>query len=123
MFCFKSYGTLRYSHSWLVVDCCNELARYYRRFIKRKDLTAPPFGAHITVVAGSYEAIVNKEFWGRYDGSQIEFAYNPYTYYQDGWYWLEISCAKLSAIRIELGLEPNLKWPFHLTIGKHDEEI
>jgi hypothetical protein len=117
----KSSGILRYSRSWLVVDCCDDLAKYYRRYIKQKCLVAPPYGSHITVVAGTYEKNIARESWGKYEGVEIEFTYSHDVKYGDGWYCLEIKSDFLSSIRLELGLKPTPKWPFHLTVAKDEQ--
>lgn len=116
---FRSSGTLIYYPSWwIVLRCCDDLARYYRRSLRIKGLAAPPYGSHITVVNGGVEEPPNKPFWQKYDGDEIEFEYSSEVYGEDGFYWLMVKCDKLHDIREELGLERELKWPLHLTVAK-----
>ncbi len=115
---FTSTGILEYHTRWLVLNCCHDLAKYYRRSLKRKALSAPPYGAHVTVVAGNYEEPAHKHLWRKYEGETIEFAYGHEVHSHDSWYWLNVHCERLLDIREELGLRRELRWPLHLTVAR-----
>lgn len=115
---FTSTGILDYHTSWLILNCCSDLTKYYRRSLKIKALAAPAFGSHISVVAGSYEVPVHRHLWGKYQGAEIEFAYGHEIQSHDGYHWLTIYCDQLLDIREELGLIRELRWALHLTIAK-----
>ncbi len=120
---YTSFGFLEYSNSgWIVLKCCEDLAKYYRRSLRKKCLSSPPFGSHLTVSNGNFEYAVNSTAWKKYENEPIEFSYSNEIQYQDGYYWLTIECNRLHDIREELGLSRNLKWPLHLTIAKEPYE-
>ena len=115
---FQSTGIIKYINKWIIVECDDDLARYYRKQLNQKALTPPPFGSHITVVAGDYETPTRPEFWNKYVDQAIEFEYEPQILSLDRYHWVTVYCEKLLDIREELGLNRNLKWPLHLTVAK-----
>lgn len=117
---FESTGRLEYHDSgWLLLKCCEELARYYRSQIKVKCLGKPRAGSHVTVVNGTVESpSINWSLWRKYDGEEIQFSYNPKIKSQNTYYWLTVYCNRLHDIREELGLNRELKFPPHLTLAK-----
>ena len=112
-----SDGTVRYLGSWIILECDEDLARYYRRQLRQKGLAGPPYGSHITVLAGDYESPPKVEAWGKYEGQTVKFQYYPDIRNLGDFYWLPVRCEFLLDIREELGLNRNLKWPLHLTIA------
>jgi hypothetical protein len=136
----QSFGTFRYSPKaksipskkwWLVIDCCPELARYYRnqwnfahRFGTRR-LYAPAWGAHISVIAdelppASAAAIKDGRqdtIWESHAGEQVKFEYEPKIATNGQYYWLAVRCERALDLRDELGLSREPFYPLHLTIG------
>lgn len=117
----KSTGILKYYNTWALLIVDKEIPKYYRNLYwlsvyKVRQLNPGKREPHITVVAGDYEVPACPEFWRKYDGTTIDFAYDSCDN-RDGMYWLPVYCPRLTDIRIELGLKPQLKFPFHLTIG------
>ena len=55
--------------------------------------------------------------WEKYDGQTVKFSYNPIVENDDKYFWLNVECDFLFEIRLELGLERDPEFPFHLTIG------
>lgn len=104
-----------------MVDCCEELARYYRSlvhaFSPSIDLQIPMHGSHITVVAGKYEPTHIDSVWKKYDGNPVVFQYSPEIGSDGTYFWLPIFCPEFESVRVELGLKPTIPIPWHLTIG------
>lgn len=107
-----------YPNWWIVLRCCDDLARYYRRSLRIKSLAPPPYNSHITIVNGGAEEPPDKTYWGKYDGEEVEFSYGSDVYSDAGYYWVRVECERLHRIREELGLSRTPHWPFHLTIAK-----
>lgn len=116
----SSNGTLHYFNTWIVLKADDEIARYYRYWVKKTyytQLNTPYNGAHVTVLAGKYTEPANKEFWGHHENEKIEFSYDSSVQITDHYYWLPVQCQRLIEIRRELGLSDQPYWPYHLSIG------
>lgn len=128
----KDAGTLRYSPKllgdrksskwWLILDCDEELGRYYRwlhhTWSHRCDkLMRPAWDAHITVVRDEEPLEDRKHLWERYSGELVEFTLNPYVGTNGDYFWLDVFCPRLLDIREELGLPRDPLYPLHLSIG------
>lgn len=117
---YTGKGYINYCNTWAYVQVPFDFIRYYRLVILHttgKVIQLPEARAHITLVAGRHEKPKNKEFWGKYEGEKIKFKYDNKINYQHPYFWVVVECKRLQDIRVELGLKPNLKWPFHITIG------
>jgi hypothetical protein len=118
---YTTKGKLKYSDNWwLVVDAHWSIVNYYKWVVERhiwRKISTPLHGAHITVLAGKHQQPVNKQFWGKYHGEEIEFEYCSVVKTDGNYFWLEARCPELVFIRRELGLQDTPKWPYHLTIG------
>jgi len=102
-----------------ILNCCEDLARYYRSQIKVKRLGKPRAGSHITVVNGDVEKRqLDSDYWMKHAGKDIEFEYQSLIKSQSGFYWLTAHCEVLLDIREELGLKRYLKFPLHLTLAR-----
>jgi len=120
-------GILRYTGGErLVVEVDEDFGRYYRRLIPKSYPTQKPrWPPHITVVRAGKDIPVNMEAWGRYEGAEVEFSYDPELRLDKVYYWLNVWCDRLSKIRQELGLPPKSRWTrppdahecFHITIA------
>lgn len=120
-------GVVRYKGDWIIVDCPHSVVNYYKWWVEKfiwKKLSTSYHGSHITVLAGKHEQGLNKHpLWGKYEGKIVEFKYHSHIYTDHNWFfkgqyfWLRVECPFLAKIRTELGLKPNLKWPYHLTVG------
>jgi len=121
---YRLTGTIRYGNSWAWVECPYDVGAYYRHIVKwlsGKQLSSPLNGAHITLVAGKYEANASTHpMWRAHEGKPINFTYGVLSGIES-YYWLTIEeDSELRNFRRELDLPPELKWPFHLTIGKEN---
>lgn len=127
---YQSTGKIHYEPEKLIVLIEQELVDYYRSLIpwwhKAK---AQKYPAHISVVR--HETPVFAEFWGKYEGEEIEFSYDPDIKNSANYFWLNVFCVKLEEIRLELGLpvsSPYTRPPdgfckcFHTTIGNCKEK-
>jgi hypothetical protein len=120
-------GIVRYKGDWIVVECPWDVVRYYQFWVQKfigKKITPSFHKPHITVLAGKHETgLSSHPLWGKYEGKQVEFKYYSHMHTDHKWFfkgkyfWLRVECPLLPVIRQELGLKPNLKWPYHLTIG------
>ena len=122
---FQSIGKLKYFDNpyKLIVEVDNEIARYYRSFIpKYLKVNKPMYPAHISTVR---REIPNLEFWGKYQGKDINFQYENIICNDEVYYWLGAFSKELQEIRTELGLPitswitepPDGLYNFHITIG------
>lgn len=125
---FDSIGKIRYSPStlghaqkwWVVVDCNDQIGKYYRKLFELDchfcdKLGVPAWKEHITVVRN--EEPLKKEFWEKYEGSEISFSCLILPQSNDVYYWLEVECDFLLSLREELGLPKKPEFPLHLTFG------
>jgi hypothetical protein len=131
----RSSGTLRYSPKgcsnrvstkwWLVLDCCEELARYCRfwwnrehRFSGRK-LVKPAWASHISVVRD--EEPPRPFLWESHEGAVVEFEFSGEIVGEGPYRWLDVRCDRLLEIREELGLPREPACPLHLSVGRVEE--
>jgi hypothetical protein len=104
-----------------MVECCEELARYYRSLTHLHSrsivLQTPLHASHITVIAGKYEFAGDHPCWKKYDGQPVGFQYDSEIQTDGIYFWLPVFCKGFETLRIELGLSPLIPIPWHLTIG------
>ncbi len=102
----------------------DSISDYYRYWVNRElgiKLQKQFFGAHITLC--KYDEPTNKSAWGKYEGNLINFEYSididigPKTVF-----WLPVKSPEMEEIRIELGLRPLPRYPFHISIGNRKGE-
>ena len=128
----KSKGILRYGeNSRLVVEVDRGLADYYRSLIpKWREMQPQMHPPHITVVRTGKEEVPNKEFWGKHEGEEIEFFYDPTIKEGTVYYWLNVFSVRLEEIRRELGLPVQSEYTlppegytkcFHMTLANKKE--
>jgi len=117
---FKSTGILRYGRNswWITLKTPECIPEYYSWFVTKHihyQISGSRHGSHVTINRGE-TAPVNQEFWGKYDGQEVEFYYH--TLQSNKIYsWLRVESEFLSFIREELGLPPKTNG-FHLTVGR-----
>jgi len=129
---FDSIGKLVYTgnpnsdiyDAKLIVEVDTGMAAYYRSVIRKYNrINIPKYPPHITVIRG--EKIVKPAIWGKYASVMVEFWYRNTIYNDDVYWWLEVKCDNLEAIRKELGLfptspltmSPDGKHKFHITLA------
>ncbi|MFA6049931.1 MAG: hypothetical protein WC761_01920 [Candidatus Paceibacterota bacterium] len=122
---FSSQGVLHYSlpHK-LVVLIDENISSYYRKLVPKYFICQPQmYAPHITVIRK--EEPSKMHLWGKYEGHEVSFTYDPYIHSDGVYWWLNVDCPRLTEIRTELGLEPwtvltrppdGCEW-FHTTIG------
>lgn len=118
---FELTGKVRYGGSWAWVEIPNDVGAYYRavaKWVWGVRLSAPINGAHITLVAGKYEKPLIPENWGKHEGKPITFSYSGMVSVAPYWWLKIVEDSQLRALRKELGLPEELKYPFHGTIGR-----
>lgn len=131
----SSVGTLDYSivdgGYRLVVQCDQGISDMYRSLIpKYYTVNRPRWPAHITVVRSYQETPTNLTAWGKYQGEQVEWFYEPHIRMGRQYFWLNTLCTRLEDIRVELGLpirseytQPpeGFKKYFHMTIANQKD--
>lgn len=112
----KSFGTpIRTNSDWVLLKTDPELSNYYVWFLKKFGIIVRPTGfPHITIVASKYE-----KYEGEVPNEPVEFEVLD-LFTEDGYYWLEIDCPWIHQFREYVGLNPNLKFAPHLTLGRFD---
>jgi hypothetical protein len=132
----RALGTFRYSPElrkgslerraggstrwWLIIDCDPELGRLLRRLYematyRTRTVQAPLWGTHISVIRG--EEPPNPGDWGRLQGVEVEFEYEPLVQETADSLWVAVACERALAHREQLGLARAPQPPLHLTIG------
>jgi hypothetical protein len=118
---FKSSGKLEYrNEGWVTLIPSSSIGRYYRWWVEKtihQKTNVPMKGWHITVVAGKYEDCSLHPAWKKHENEIIEFEYDHNVVDDFTSYWLTIYSRRLEEIRLELGLYPFPKFPFHLTVA------
>ncbi len=133
---FWSKGTLKYNEPGgeygyrLVVEIDPEITNYYRALIPRHiKLNRQMYPPHVSVVRK--EVPPNPEFWGKYEGEEIDFMYDNAIQSGTVYWWLNCFSKRLEDIRLELGLlvdSPYTKPPegyakcWHSTLGNLKEQ-
>jgi len=132
---FKSIGTLIYSELpqiKLALEIDPQIAKYYRSLIpKYISLSVPMHAPHISVIRKAIPP--NMNLWGKYQGEQIEFTYDPEICFGTVYCLIKCYSTRLEDIREELGLSrhssvtrpPDEQPCFHTTLGnfKHLKNI
>lgn len=130
---YQSTGIIKYEivdiGFKLFVEVDQQLADYYRKLIpKYQYVTRQRYGAHISVIR--YEEPPNIEYWGKYEGQEIDFFYDSDIKFGKVYYWLNAFSKKLEEVRLELGLPVSSPYTlppdgfdkcFHITIGNTKE--
>lgn len=124
---YLAKGVVRYKGGWITIEAPYDVVNYYKWWVEKflgKKISTSYHKPHITVLAGKHEQGLDKHpLWGKYDGKEVEFKYYSTIHTDHDWFfrgkyfWLRVECSLLPVLREELGLKPNLKWPYHLTIG------
>jgi hypothetical protein len=121
-------GMKRNTKWWAIVNVDDEIARYYRWWVKKQhwvDLHQPSWGAHISVVRGETISPDKQHLWKKYQGEVINFKYFGSPKKADGQgrkneigdFWvIEVQSERLNQIRQELGLRCG--WNYHITVGR-----
>ena len=116
---FESSGKIKlHTDWWMTVECCPELARYYRRAVMYNryifGLQAGRWGSHISVVRG--EEPPRKAAWSLLDGASVPFRYGHEVLTNGKHFWLRVACPALHVVREKLGLSSPVL-DFHLTVA------
>ncbi|HEV2609257.1 MAG TPA: hypothetical protein VGU61_03225 [Noviherbaspirillum sp.] len=101
----------------------DDLDLLYQWFIEREygqalRLNRPIFGTHVTIVRHS-EDVPNMAAWGKYEGREVEVAYDVVLRNHFGFWSLPVYDEWFQEVRAELGLPPEPD--FHITVGRQFE--
>jgi hypothetical protein len=114
-------GGNAYDPWWIIIECPNDIIHYYQNWIRNEKgirLNKPLYGAHISVLRGEEPTQHKKYLWKKYQNEEITFYYDHKVQSNGVHWWLNVYCERLKEIRQELGLEGEIKFDFHLTIGR-----
>jgi hypothetical protein len=125
---YKSKGKIVYKNDgWIILQIDNSIVNYYKVVIEKmifKKISTPLYSAHCTILpakhSGDYR---NHKNWLKHQGEIIDFEYCSTIYTNkdfgpDKYFWLKIKTLPIvSQIRKEFGLDENLRWPLHCSIG------
>lgn len=125
---FHSTGILHYEVEpllKLVALIDPEITRYYRALLPKSVVLNPQrYASHISIVRK--EVPPKMEHWGKYQGEEVEFAYDGYVFAGTPYWWINVYSSRLEDIRVELGLPNSSQYTrppegyskcFHSTIG------
>jgi hypothetical protein len=102
---------------WLMAKASRSIADYYIHRV-RKELgvhgNLPLWSAHVTVTRG--EAPKFSRFWKKYAGKEVVIRYSENIQVTDKYAWATVESEDLEDIRVELGLTPRPRCPYHLTL-------
>ena len=104
---------------WAAAMLPSELTAFYRHLYFTQTgeaLTAPMWRAHVSVIRG--EEPKNKGLWKKYHNQEFSLTYFPEAARgSDKYFWFPVESEELERVRLELGLRPQPKVKFHLTVG------
>ena len=106
---------------WVIVECPKDIIEYYHHWLEKEEkvkLNKPLFGSHISVVRGEEPHKDYLKNWNKRHKKEVEFEYSHEIESEGLYYWLRVYSEDLKKLREELGLEPNVEFGFHLTIGR-----
>ena len=99
------------------------ILQYYQHWLKKvydMHFIRTVWGSHISVNRGVEPP--NPKKWGKYEGEWINFTYTNRIYRAtDIFLCVDAYSPRLEEIRVELGLQPQPNYGFHLTIGRLDK--
>ena len=71
--------------------------------------------SHVSIIRGEQP---KKEYlWKKHEGRKVEIFYSPDIRMSETYAWIPVRSPELEEIRVELGLKPQPRVAFHLTIG------
>lgn len=120
-------GIVRYKDDgWIVLECPLSIVNYYKYWIEKftgKKISTSYHKPHVTILPAKHSGDFRKhKNWGKHKNEVVEFKYystiwfdKPYG--KDRYFWLIVDCPVIGKIREEFGLNPNLRFDTHLTIG------
>lgn len=121
-------GRIHYGRNWVYLKIDDDIVLYYQWLIKRQFhgglmLHRPKVGAHISIVRDDkidpIEKEIKEDMWKQFEGRECEFHYDPTTIVFNGeFFWINTICPTLTEVRVNLGLDPQPIFSYHLTIAK-----
>jgi len=107
-------------HTYLVAYIDREIARYYISLIPKAFQTkGTRYAPHITIVRYGVESVTDISLADKYDGMEVEFEYDPVTYFHHPYFFHDVFSRDIGDIRESLGM---LRYRdgfdrYHFTIG------
>lgn len=127
-------GTLRYSSDFkLVIVVDPGIAEIARALIPPHFQAQPTrWPAHITGVRNEVIPVYGvNNFWGKYEGEEVDFLYSTKIHHDETYFWYEVACGRLQEIRAELGLPCSSQWTrppnnvemLHITVANRKQAL
>ena len=123
---FKGKAQLQYHTAWVVAKCDDELVNYYRWWFLRKyhvNLMRPKFGAHISIIRGEEEGIVQGSWPRNLNAEWIDFEYSNDLKIVVNYVWMPVWSPTFGDIREKCGVAREPIKGYHMTVGRVDWEI
>ncbi len=112
-------ATRKGRQSWMAAVIVHpSIIQYYQYWVKRElglHLNTPLFKAHVSVVRG--EEPKKQWNWRKHHNRIVTLEYGVDLRISEKYVWLPVYSKELEEIRVELGLKPQPKVDFHLTVG------
>lgn len=111
---------------WCVIETSRSITAYYRHTLQQngclKNLVAPTWDAHISILRGEKPYDNKMHLWEKYDGELVTFKYSHEVEHGNNprFWQVEVQCPYAMNIRKEMGFKTD--WPLHLTIGVTPKE-
>ena len=87
----------------VIVEIDPEIGNYYFAQIpKYIRINRQKYSSHISTVRKEFPP--RMEFWGKYDGKEIDFQYDPILRNDQTYWWINCFSKGLEELRLELGL-------------------
>lgn len=102
---FQTSGIIRYYYNWVMAWLDDDgLDKYYRALLPKAWGVCPPMRpAHVSIVR-LFEAVPNREAWGKFEGQSLLIDYYPEVQTDGTYYWLDCFSDEIGCVRRSLGL-------------------
>lgn len=103
---FEAKGIVAYGPDIRVVARIDQgISDFYRSLIPKYYYAKPQrYRSHITIVRTGKETPNKMDYWGKHEGREITFSYDPYIHFDGVIFWLDAYSKEIGEIRQELGL-------------------
>jgi hypothetical protein len=123
----KRLGTYVSPNWWCIAEADPNIYKYYAKLFQYathgvERLDRCKWAAHITIVRNEQPLAYAEHLWERFAGRDLWFRVYTTMETNGFYYWMPVYCPGGITLRKELGLPPQPKAPFHLTVGHARED-
>jgi hypothetical protein len=118
-------GRLSFYTIWVILECDEELRRYYAALYKAStgiSLAPPKHGSHVSIVRGDEENIKPGLWQRNLQGPTVLYEYEDEIREEDKYVWIDVRSKELESLRESLGLSGKPPFSFHLTLGRKESQ-